>query len=790
VPEGYRELPFEEESPPPTLSKEERNRGFMLFQRPITEPVHPNSHPHSDERLKHLYAFAAQGEFEPITFSLYPVRDLKNLRVRVSDLRGPNGATIPQSAIDLRLLTYWNIGFPRYSSRETYRRLPELLEHVTQHSSPARECQRWWITLHAPQNARPGLYHGKVTVWDDISSNAVEIPLQFRVFGFSLLSDPKKHFSVYYEYHNKAMLQGKSKAFIRRATDAEYQSMANHGLNMFPTLYLRYDRKRKAITVRGIEDLKRMKAAGLRGPIPVLGGNVIAALYSDATNGGKRGSHWKIDKIPPESFYTEITQVFKKLERLRRAKRWPEFVCCPLDEVDASRSEFGVKVYQAVRDAGFRTYATKNPLSSDAQHYRPAVDIWCSQPYAIPYEKIITQKRFEYWSYPNHNAGEIKNRKVMCKGGRMTYGFGFWRSGYTTLIPWHWAWTPGEDAFDYLRGERSGCGQRIDEEGKIIPSVYWECFREGYDDQRYLYTLQQSIWERSNTRSKKCRLALKKAQSLLQKIWDDIDVQQKYLNENMWPSKDFNKRRWELAMMIKALRQFPATRTDRSSAPSVLVKDTSPKKKKRFDTSALLDRAIAKGKMETLDIGGDFSQWKNSTSEGTLTITPKAGLRGKPGMRWVVNVDHHNGEKGHPIGWPRIYYIVPDSNGVDLTDYDYLRFRIRVDSNRNEVDDDTTPIGFTLDSNKFFEVSKDLGGQQRVWVSVIFPIRSIIESTGLGKKPWKQIKKFQVFIAESHYPHCTRLVFDISKVELLRFKDPAFRKLENPLQHIARPPQR
>jgi hypothetical protein len=23
----------------------------------------------------------------------------------------------------------------------------------------------------------------------------------------------------------------------------------------------------------------------------------------------------------------------------------------------------------------------------------------------------------------------------------MTYGFGFWRSGYTTLIPWHWNWT-------------------------------------------------------------------------------------------------------------------------------------------------------------------------------------------------------------------------------------------------------------------------------------------------------------------------------------------------------------
>ncbi|MCH7476264.1 MAG: hypothetical protein IIA27_16560, partial [Gemmatimonadetes bacterium] len=58
--------------------------------------------------------------------------------------------------------------------------------------------------------------------------------------------------------------------------------------------------------------------------------------------------------------------------------------------------------------------------------YAEHLDIWCSQPYSAPYEKIAAQKRYEYWSYPNHNAGEIKDRRVMCKGGRMTYGFGFW----------------------------------------------------------------------------------------------------------------------------------------------------------------------------------------------------------------------------------------------------------------------------------------------------------------------------------------------------------------------------
>jgi hypothetical protein len=776
VPDGCREIPFEETAPAPALTPEEQSRGFLLFHRPITEPIHPNTRPLPHERLRSLTAFAAPGEFEPLTFAIYPVRGLKNLRVRVSPLRSAEGE-IPASALDLRLLTYWNIGFPRYTSRETYRRLPELLERVTAHSSPARECQRWWITAHVPENARPGIYRGAVTVWDDVSPAAVQIPVALRVLDFPLRADPAKRHSVYYEYRNRTFFAGRNETFIRRALDNEFQSMADHGLDMIPTLYLRYDRKRKKIEVRGIEDLERMRAAGLRGPVPVLGGNVISAIYSDTTPGGKRAPHWNIDKMPPPEFFKQVSRAFKRLEQERRAKHWPEFICCPLDEVAASRSEFGAKVYQTVRDTGMRTYATKNPLSADAPPYRPALDIWCSQPFAVPYEKIIAQKRFEYWSYPNHNAGEIKDRRVMCKGGRMTYGFGFWRSGYTTLIPWHWAWTPGDDAFDYLRGRQSGCGQRIDDEARVIPAVYWECFREGRDDARYIYTLQQSAWERANSAAPKCLALVKSAMSLLRENWGDITVQKKYLAENMWPSGEFNARRWEMARMIAALRKFPPART--GAAPSVFLAAATQKPPARPDESRFLDAAIARGELETLDLAGDFSQWKNATPEGSVSISPDAGRAGRPGLRWRVKVDHRHGQSpGYPIGWPRLSRTFP--NGVDMTLYDYLLFRVRIDSNRDEVADDTTPVGFTLGSNKFYEVARDLGGQQHVWLSVLFPVRSLIDSVGRGAEPWKAVPRFQMFIAEKNYSDGTELTFDVAEVQLLRFKHPTLRKLAAP----------
>ncbi len=168
-----------------------------------------------------------------------------------------------------------------------------------------------------------------------------------------------------------------------------------------------------------------------------------------------------------------------------------------------------MKVYAAVKAAGLKTYATKDPVEPDAAAYAPYLDIWCSQPYSVLLEQIAGQKRYEYWCYPNHNAGEIKDRLTMCKGGRMTYGFGFWRSGYTTLIPWHWCWTCAPDQFDYLRGGESGCGQRMDDDGEVIPAVYWSCFREGFDDARYVYTLQQAVMQRQDAVDPACQAAVR-----------------------------------------------------------------------------------------------------------------------------------------------------------------------------------------------------------------------------------------------------------------------------------------
>ena len=564
VPPGWTERPFVEKNPLPRLDEVEQARGFLLFHRPAIEPVYKNTHPLPSERVHKLTGFATRGEFEPLTFSLFPAKDLLNLRVKVSDLRSDVGV-IPRRNLDVRLVTYWNVRFPYWMSDGSYRNVPELLEKVEVNDVKQHECQRYWITVHVPEDAQPGIYRGWVSVTHDGMNTEVRLPVEFTVLGFHLLRDPHKHFTAYFSEPER-QYRGLTAEIYAKAVENELRAMRDHGFDMVPTVVFSGDGDHIVFTQKRIELLEKMLAAGFTGPIPAVSDDFVASVL-EKHEGIQRAPHWKLSRLPSDAFYARLTKELRRFRRWWSDKGWPEFILCPIDEVDPSVRTFGVKVYQAVRDAGIKTYITKSSRSQDAKAYAPYVDAWCSQAFDVPYEQAVAGD-VDYWCYPNHNAGEVKDRVVMMKGGRMTYGFGFWRSGYTVLIPWHWRWVVlgSKTQFDYLRPKVSPCGVRMDERGNIVPAVYWECFREGYDDLRYIYTLEQAIEERRGC--EECAGLVADSEHLLQEIWQAICVQPRYLRMGLWPSERFNEVRWEIAQKISALYRYPAVRE--VEAPSVL----------------------------------------------------------------------------------------------------------------------------------------------------------------------------------------------------------------------------
>ncbi len=788
VPPGAKEIPFVETAPEPALTEQEKQRGYVLFQRPITEAVYPNTRPLAHERVESLVTFATPGQFQPVTFALYPVRPLTNLKVRISPLRCPAGE-IPASQVDVRLGTYWNVGYPGYTTVNTYRRTPELLERVTVNSSPAHECQRYWLTIRVPDDAKGGLYQGTVHVWDDGFDQALEIPLALRVLPFRLQRDPAKHLSAYFYVRNSTLYRGRDAAFIRRAADNDYRAMVEFGLDMLPTLYLGCPDGKK-IVLNNAAELERMLAAGLKGPAPVTLDNVVSRIYRDTTPGGKIGDHWQVNPLPGPKFYQAVAELVRAFEAQRKAQDWPQFVYCPIDEVDASCKEFGVKVYAAVKAAGaaVRTYATKDPLETGAADYAPHLDIWCSQPYSIHYERIVSQNRHEYWCYPNHNAGEIKDRRTMCKGGRTTYGFGFWRSGYTTLIPWNWCWTAGPDPFDYLRGRYSGCGQRVDDDGQVIPAVYWACFRAGFDDSRYIYTLQQAIVQREHSADSGCLAAIRDGRQVLQETWDAIRVQPRYLATGMWPSEEFDAARWRLAEQISRLLAFPAV--DKPTAPSVLATVTATTRP-AAEAPAPLETALREGKVETRELG-DFAGWRNGTAEGKTEVTDEARRTGKTGLRWTVVIDHlHDGGEGgkYPVGWPRISLDFKPSQ-LDMTTYETLEFWLRVESSRDKTSAHRTPIGLVITSHQtkkaIYKTITDLAGPEGQWVPLRFSVKEMMATSEAEPGAWRSIGRVQLFICERDFADGTRLVFDLGEASLQRLTSPVIASVQAP-RHVLLP---
>lgn len=781
VPREWTELSFTETNPEPTFTAAEQSRGYLLFQRRICESVYPNSQPLPHERVESLSAFATPGEFEPLNFAIYPTRKLTNLTVTCSDLIA-DGGRIPAASIDIRLVTYWNVRYPNYTSDKTYRRLPELLEKVDRHSSPPQECQRWWLTVHVPIEAQPGLYHGKVTIRDDGSAEPVELPIQFRVLSFALTRDPNKHLSTYYSPRNQFLFQGKSQSFVQRATANEYTAMVDYGLDMFPTFSLNFDQKAKRIIIVQADEIQRLQAAGLRGPLPLDGSNAIERIIQQVLPKFSSAPHWRLSSEIPSEVYTLIEEKFREFKMECQRSGLPNLVCCPLDEVAAESREFGVQVYAALQRAGIRTYATKNPTAPDAQYYAPYVDVWCSQPFAQPYETVVANDRQEYWCYPNHNAGELKDRDIMCQGGRMTYGYGFWRSGYTTLIPWHWAWVMPPNPMDYLRSEMSGCGQRLDRHGRVIPAIYWECFREGFDDHRYLYTLQQAAWEREGSLDPACQRVVAEAQLELQEMWDAITVQDRYLASNLWPPAEFDARRWRMAILIEQLRTFPAIR--QGTAPSVYVARTATENR----TVAQIPTSDREN-IEVLDLTRDPATWTSETDESTLkTLIEKDEVPKNPAaarMRWSVTMDHQKAsadDGDYKLGWPRIRRTFARGE-IDMTTYDYLEVELAFDSNRDEVQDDVTPLGVffsTHDSPRLYEFEHDLGGSQRQPIRLLFPIRDLIAQSGKGEVPWRSLEYLQFFLAESNYVDQTKLELDIQSVRLLRFSRPQVVEVDLP----------
>ncbi|RKY04907.1 hypothetical protein DRP77_02560 [Candidatus Poribacteria bacterium] len=132
----------------------------------------------------------AQNEYESAQLVITAKRDLRRVRVRIGELRGPDGGVIPPESIRANFVGFIPLSrntpnTPDYElERKAPCRVPDPLLDLEEIDLEKGKSQPVWITVHVPKGTPPGTYEGRVEVICEEGRG--ELPVEVEVLPFEL----------------------------------------------------------------------------------------------------------------------------------------------------------------------------------------------------------------------------------------------------------------------------------------------------------------------------------------------------------------------------------------------------------------------------------------------------------------------------------------------------------------------------------------------------------------------------------------------------------------------------
>jgi hypothetical protein len=258
-------------------------------------------------------------------------------------------------------------------------------------------------------------------------------------------------------------------------------------------------------------------------------------------------------EMPNDAYFADVEKTFQTIvAEYRKNPSWPEPLIYLTDEPDCTPTVVAYlkRLGEIAKRCGARTYVTANPASKLYAPLFDVVDVWCPPSFALPPEamKEWQKKRpgTEFWCYPNSVCGS--NNHVTFAGARMTFGYGFWKSGFKALIPWMYQ-SIGGDQWNYLDAARMDFLNRTDDDGTPIPAMNFLCYREGIDDARYLRTLRTRI---DLAKRNGLAAAAARGEKLVAELREAIPAQRRYKDheDGVWDCGTMDAWRWRIAQEI------------------------------------------------------------------------------------------------------------------------------------------------------------------------------------------------------------------------------------------------
>ena len=529
--------------------------------KPISSTMRlPDSPPADGEISTTLRILACRGEYEPASFVLHALEDVRSLDLKASALKR-KGRSIPSSAVDIKIVKSWyqsgNAWVSPKQDKSKRVLVPELLlndetlvkvDHHYQENYlklkfpegdkyvwtsnpefdrdwekkplpieeyPLRDSpvllpvniakgtyQQFWITVKAPERAAPGIYTGKI----DLSTPEGylgAITVKLRILPFAL-SRPKTNYDISQDFicsvYTHSIVYPDGKGNINNAAKTEEQ----------------YRAEQKNLLAHGVtspvmlypvllaRQLEIRKEVGL-GAGPLFIDNAPAFRFRET-----------VDSFD-QSKRKRIQDTVKGMLKVARDFGISDVYIYGWDERRGAQLLAMKSVYKAIQEAGAKTFVAGFPGQFEV--LGDALDITNMGPYlgrnkeeAERWHKIGS--KITCYSLPF--AG-VENPEIY----RRNYGLLLWKANYDGAMNFSYWWPTGYiwNDFDYPSA-RSHSFVYPTANG-VIDTLAWEGYREALDDVRYATTLRLAI-----EKGKKSGDAEMRKASLSAGEWlDGVDIQ-------------------------------------------------------------------------------------------------------------------------------------------------------------------------------------------------------------------------------------------------------------------------
>ena len=524
IPEGWVDVTEKEEwSFKP--AQDALDKGYLLFSRHYMLDSTPNSLPGEHEICRELKAFASPDEYEPMSFLLRTLRNIKGLKFSLSELKEESGAVIADKNLELRYAL--PIPFKSATHNQGYQLRNEILLAEIPEELESEQTFLFWLTVYVPKGSQAGIYKGFV----NISANGLEtrLPVSLRVFPVDLQANPQQERGMYLGGHQPQYE-------LRRKF---YLDMREHGMNTVAPCNFSIDFAWKngdiEVTFPRLDrEVQLYKEAGFSRPLALDMRPVQAWLVSLQAEMAKFAAQGlpfpenhsaplrSFDVSPTYSDFEE--QAYRKIVRSIEAhaakENYPSLYYLPQEEA----TNKGVRIQQLQRyskilkEEGVKVTAWSNGTwggGDDLQEIDEYMDVRYYN-FVSPAIYERTKKSGDFFGIYNH-------------GTRLMYGFFGQKVKAEGMLQWAYIFAATRGMLSNGSGSYGSGMVYLGKEGPL-PSPKWERVREGNDDSRYIYTLQELI-KKSQNAGEQGKSAAAKAQTELDGILAAIPFVTTEMNE-------------------------------------------------------------------------------------------------------------------------------------------------------------------------------------------------------------------------------------------------------------------